>query len=148
MRAPSEKALLQAFRSLSPQDAKLIRALARAVDAAGITDPLEELVDTRVPATSRYAHAMYSNPYRSTLWRVTVALHAMNEILGTYGVEALAVGPRQDSLRPPRYEYLNMGGTYATTLIYDRQAHALAIGSWGDLVERHQPRRSRMLIDR
>jgi len=136
MRAPSEKKLLEAFRDLRPEEAKLIRALARAVDAdSADVDPLEELVDKYVPGTAKYVRSMFSNPYRSHMWRVTVALHAMDEVMGTYGVEAL--GPDVGGPSPPPYEYLNTGDTYATTLIYRRRDNSLNIGSWGDIAERH-----------
>jgi len=135
MRAPGEKTLLDAFR-LSRQEAKLIRALAKAVDEADAEgDPLEELVSAYVPGTVKYVRSMYSDPYRSHMWRVTVALHAINEVVGGYGVEAL--GPDVGGMQPPPYEYINMGDTYAATLIYSRQTNTLSIGSWGDIAERH-----------
>jgi len=132
MRAPSEKALLNAFRDLTRENAKLIRALARATDDEEL---LEQLVNDNVPGTARYVRSMFSSPYRSHMWRVTVALHAMNEIMGTYGVEAL--GPDVGGPNPPPYEYLNSGDTYATTLVYRRSDDSLHIGSWGDVAERH-----------
>lgn len=144
MRAPSAKALLEAFRDLSSEEAKLIRALAKAVDdvefdryGSGIVgdDPLEELVNEYVPGTAKYVRSMHSDPYRSHMWRVTVALHAMNEIMDTHGVEAL--GPDVGGPSPPPYEYLNTGDTYATTLIYSRKSNSISIGNWGDIAERH-----------
>lgn len=129
MRAPSEKKLLEAFRDLSKKDAKLIRKFAKAED-----DPeeLEELVE-KVPATEAYVRSMYSDPYRSGIWRVTVVLHAINEIVGGYGVEGL--GPGRSGDQAPPYEYINFGDTYATTLIYDRDKDRLYIGDWGSIVE-------------
>ena len=132
MQAPSAKTLLSEFRQLSPEDAKLIRALAAAT-ADG--ERLKKLVDTRVPATANYVRSLYSDPYRSRLWRNTVALHAMNELLGTAGVEGL--GPPRGGDYAPPYEYLNIGDTYAGTLIYDRGRDRLFVGSWGDVVEKH-----------
>ncbi len=128
MRAPSEKKLVEAFRDLTPKNAKLIRAFARAED-----DPekLEELVE-KVPATDAYVRSLYSSPYNSGMWRVTVALHAINELVDGYGVEPL--GPVDTRYGPP-YEYINMGDTYATTLIYDRDKDELFIGDWGSIVE-------------
>jgi hypothetical protein len=35
-----------------------------------------------------------------------------------------------------RFEYCNAGDPYIATLIYARDADALRIGCWGDLVER------------
>jgi hypothetical protein len=138
MRAPSQKALLERFRDLTPEDAKLIRTLAKAVDEdipGHFADPLRDLVEDHTPDTAKYVRSMYSDPYDSHIWRVTVALHATNEIMGTYGVEGL--GPDIGGPTPPPYEYLNTGDTYATTLIYRRRDNSLNIGSWGDIAERH-----------
>jgi len=132
MQAPSSKTLLSEFRQLSPEEAKLLRALASASDDG---EQLKELVDTRVPATANYVRSLHSDPYRSRLWRTTVALHAMNEVLGTHGVEGL--GPPRGGDYAPPYEYLNAGDTYAGTLIYDRGRDRLFVGSWGDIVEKH-----------
>lgn len=132
MRAPSAKTLLAEFRNLSAEETKLIRKLA---DAADDGEELKELVDARVPGTASYVRSMHSDPYRSRLWRTTVALHAINEILGTHGVEGLGP-PRSGDYAPP-YEYLNAGDTYAGTLIYDRDGDRLFVGSWGDIVEKH-----------
>lgn len=133
MRAPSEKALLASFRDLDRKQAKLIRSFAKAED-----DPekLEKLVE-KVPATEAYVRQMYHSPYDSGIWRVTVALHAINDIVGGYGVEGL--GPGRSGDYAPPYEYINMGDTYATTLIYDRDADRLYIGDWGTIVEQEDP---------
>ena len=133
MRAPSVQALTTTFRDLTPNAAKMIRALAKAVDEPG--DRLEKLVDEYLPATAKYVRGMYSSPYYSRIWRVTVALHGMNEIMGTHGVEAL--GPGRSGDYAPPYEYLNMGDPFVSTLIFNRSAHALRIGSWGNIAERH-----------
>jgi hypothetical protein len=133
MRAPSVKALTAAFRDLTPEKARLIRALARAVDEGG----LENLIETRpeLEATRKYVHSLYHSPYDSLMWRVTVALDGINTVIGGYGVEAL--GPDVGGPRPPPYEYINMGDTYTTTLVYKRATNNLFIGSWGDIVERY-----------
>jgi transposase len=138
VRAPSAKTLLSELRQLSPDDARLIRALA---GAAADGDKLRKLIDARVPATAGYVRSMYSDPYRSQFWRNTVALHAMNEVLGTHGVEGL--GPRRSGDYAPSYEYLNAGDPYVGTLIYDRDRDRLFVGSWGDFVEKHPEWESR-----
>jgi hypothetical protein len=132
MRAPSEKTLLSTFSQLTSESAKLVRMFAKGADDGA---RLETLVEAYAPATAKYVRSMHSNPYRSSIWRVTVALHAINEIMGTYGVEGL--GPPRGGDYAPPYEYLNTGDTYATTLIYSRDGNNLRIGSWGDIAERH-----------
>jgi hypothetical protein len=122
MQAPSEKKLLEAFRDLTPMDAKLIRKFAKAVDDP---DELEELVEVHAPSTETYVRQMHSSPYNSQMWRTTVALHAIGELVGGYGIEALG----------NKYEYVNMGDTYATTLIFDRVKDRLFVGNWGSIVE-------------
>lgn len=53
---------------------------------------------------------------------------------GTYGVESLR--RRDDSLTgQPSHEYLNTGDPYAATLVYHRDADAIRVGSWGNIVE-------------
>jgi hypothetical protein len=131
MRAPSVKTLTADFK-IGSDEAKLIRSIAAAADDG---ERLKTLVDAKVPGTSSYVRSMHSDPYRSRLWRTTVALHAMNEVMGTHGVEGL--GPRRGGDYAPRYEYLNAGDTYAATLIYDRDGDRLFVGTWGDLVEKH-----------
>jgi hypothetical protein len=131
MRAPSVKTLTTDFK-ISSDDAKLIRALAAAADDG---ERLRALVDAKVPATSSYVRSMHSDPYRSRLWRTTVALHAMDAVMGTHGVEGL--GPPRGGDYAPPYEYLNAGDSYAATLIYDRGRDRLFVGTWGGIVESH-----------
>lgn len=136
MRMPSAKRLMDDLH-VSANDARLIRMLGHAVDDA-LT--LETLIAERCPETQAYVSAMYSNPYDRQIWRVTVALHAIDCIVGTHGVEGLGEG-RSGDFAPP-YEYLNAGDPYATTLIYSRRSHACVIGCWGDIAERDRAVRS------
>lgn len=112
MRAPSSKALIQAF-DLSAQEANLIRRLAH---AAGQPATLRALIERSCPETANYVRSLYNDPYDSHMWRVTVVLHAIDHILNGHGVESL--GP---------YEYINMGDAYAQTLIYKRSSDSLRI---------------------
>jgi hypothetical protein len=132
MRSPSIKTLCATFR-LTPEQAGLIKRLAKATDNA---DKLREIIEAECPGTEAYVRSMYSDPYNSHMWRVTVALHAMDRILGTYGVEGLGPLPSNFQDGPP-YEYLNMGDTYDTTLVYVRDTDTLRIACWGDIAERH-----------
>ena len=142
MRAPSVKALQRAF-SISRREANLLRTIARAVDEPRGSDrirsgnsKLEEVIESRGPeATQSYVRSLHSDPYDSRIWRVTVALHAMNEIVGGHGVEGLGP-PRSGDYAPP-YEYVNQGDPYVATLIYKRATDTLKIGDWGSIAERH-----------
>jgi len=131
MRAPSAKTLTSTFR-LPSEAVKLICKFAAAADDG---EQLKDLVDTSAPETASYVRSMHSDPYRSKLWRTTVALHAINEHLGTYGVEGL--GPTRSGDYAHPYEYLNAGDPHTATLIYDRDKDRLFVGSWGDLAEKH-----------
>jgi hypothetical protein len=131
MRIPSTKRLTATFRDLSPAQANLMRKIAHAVDDA---EALETLINAECESTAAYVRSMHSSPYDSHGWRVTVALHALDSILGTYGVECLRLA-RDSEFEAPAYEYLNTGDTYGTTLIYSRRGDSLTIGSWGDIAE-------------
>ena len=110
MRAPSKKRLMQEL-DLDSEQANLVRSIAHAASPNG---SLRKIIDNKCPDTAAYVRSMYSDPYHSCMWRRTVALHAIDRILGTCGVEALGP-PDEDSGYAPPYEYLNSGDTYATT---------------------------------
>lgn len=131
MRAPSLAALRATFPELTVPNAELIRDIAHNVDEP---DTLADLIEKNVPATEAYVRSLYSCPYGSRIWRVTVALHAMNVLLEMHGVEAL--GPVRDGDYTPQYEYLNTGDQYLTTLIYSRNSHNVFLGCAGDIAER------------
>jgi len=139
VRAPSAKVLLAEFPQLTSAEAGLIRGLAKtAVDG----EKLKKLIEL-APLTARYVRSLHNDPYRSQLWRNTVTLHAMNEVLGTHGVEGLGPPRSGSGDYAPPYEYLNPGDPYVRTLIYGRDGDRLFVGSWGDLVEKHPEWESR-----
>ena len=131
MRCPSS-ANLQSGLGINLEQAKLVRALAKAADDGEV---LAALVEGSCPETAAYVRGMHSSPYDSHMWRVTVALHAMDQVVGTYGVESL--GPTSGPSYAPPYEYLNTGDPYDATLIYRRETDSLSVGSWGNIAERH-----------
>lgn len=133
MKTPSVKALLAAFRDLTPADAGMIKGLARAVDH---TEQLQLLLDS-IPAKGEHTGGTDA-ACANRMWRRAYVLRAIDAILGTYGVEALTLESERDNYTSgPRFEYLNAGDTYATTLIYDSHADTLRIGCWGDIAERY-----------
>lgn len=135
MRVPSATRLVETFRDLDRKGANLIRRLAHATDDGA---RLASIIERECPETHRYARSCYNDPFHSKIWRVTMALHAIDRLLGTYGVEAL--GPGRSGDYAPPYEYCNAGDTYATTLVYTRNTDTLRIACWGDIVEKHDAR--------
>lgn len=138
MRSPSVKRLLDAFPAdLTPEGANLIRQLCRLADQL---DELEELIADHplLVETHAYVRRLHNSPYRSAMWRRTVILHAVNRLIGGFGVGAIDTG-KDGFLTPPEYEYVNMGDPYTETLIYSRAngADNLFTGCWGDTAERH-----------
>lgn len=133
MRCPSVKRLVAHFPNLTPKDARLIRKLAK-VPAV----KLAEVIQEHCPKTHEWIRSCYGSPLDTFDWRTHTRLRAIDEVMGTYGVEALGPEPSNPSTWHP-FEYLNTGDTYNATLIYSRQngAHHLFISSWGDVVEHH-----------
>ena len=66
-------------------------------------------------------------------WDVQRAMEEANSILDGHGVEFLDVETRRAG--ELHAEYVNMGDTYVSTLIYDHHADRFRITSWGDLLE-------------
>ncbi len=131
MKSPSLKRLIETFK-LDVEQAKLIKQIAVATDDG---EALRKLIDDKCPETARYAGRCYHDPFRSQMWRVTMALHAIDKIVGTCGVEALGEGRHSEGYAPP-WEYLNTGDSYGTTLIYSRDSDNLYIGCWATIAER------------
>jgi hypothetical protein len=137
---PTTKELTAEFRDLSDSDAELIRALCVAVDDCSPQhDALQDLIDNdpRLHATERYVRSLHSSPYYVDCWRVTVALHAIDTLIGTCGVEGF--GPERSGDYAPAYEYCNAGDPYVATLIFDRDSDELFVGCWGDIAEQLDP---------
>lgn len=60
-------------------------------------------------------------------------LTAINEIIEGHGIEQIIP---KDEDRHPSYDYINMGDTYAVTILL-RSDGRLIVGCWGDIVEQH-----------
>ena len=123
MSCPSAARLVGSIDRLSLKDANAIRKLCKTVD-----DPeaLQSLIENHHPKTESYVQRLHSSPYGSDMWRRTVVLHAINELVQGYGVESLG----------GKYSYINMGDPYTGTLIYKPTSDRLFIGTWGDVVEK------------
>lgn len=74
------------------------------------------------------------------------AMESANLLLEGFGIEAIeskdAGGEEGESFTDegvrfcPRFSYVNVGYTYATTLVRDHKRQGYILASWGDLVER------------
>lgn len=74
---------------------------------------------------------------------VEAALRACDELLGTYGVESLAIEGAHDhsdgGIRMcPQFSYCNTGDAYALTVARDHKRSAWVIAGWGDLAEEYE----------
>tara|TARA_R110002110_G_scaffold191285_1_gene399457 strand:- start:109 stop:522 length:414 start_codon:yes stop_codon:yes gene_type:complete len=129
--AISIKRLMSTFH-IPAYSADLIRTLcAMADDPCG----LEDEIDTNdfLDSTESYVRSLYRSPYRSAMWRRTVILHAINVLIDGCGIECSTWD--QDSARGvPDREYINVGDTYALTLVYSADSDNLFIGTFGDSV--------------
>lgn len=63
---------------------------------------------------------------------------ALNEVVEGFGVEPIW-SEKNDFW--PTAEYINMGDTYAATLLYDHTTYTIRVTSWGDWYERNEKRR-------
>lgn len=66
-------------------------------------------------------------------------MHAINEFLEGFGVESLELADNQKWVDKyymwSRASYVNMGDTYAATILRDNKTGSYTIKSWGDFVE-------------
>ena len=116
-RIPSQRALVAAFGEDTGE------ALRRLLD--GRTDPIT------VPATAAWVAQCYNAPRASELVE-----NACNAVLGGFGCEAIeAKGAWSDFYYSFVAGYINLGDTYATTLLFDYYRGSVYICSWGDWVE-------------
>lgn len=128
MKTPSVKALIA--YGLTREQAKLVKRLGKVDDDR---EALSKLIEEECPETWAYARSCYNDPFASQMWRTTMVLHAIDKIVGTYGVEPLG---RVRMREGPPYEYLNAGDSYTTTLVYKRRTDNLYFSSWATIAER------------
>lgn len=79
---------------------------------------------------------------------IEVALQDANKLLRGHGIEAI----HSDIYRSGYWSnivavYVNMGDTYNATVLYDVEANAFDITTYGDWVEQHQDSKSRIYAD-
>lgn len=122
---PNEAELAKDFRRISnfeyrvreewPEVADKVLAIAR-----GEMDPCE------VPETDAWVRGCYNEPRVSEQ-----KMHAIDVLIGGFGCEAIF----GDSHTWPDMEYVNMGETYATTIVLDNISHKFLVTSWGAWIE-------------
>jgi hypothetical protein len=122
MKVPSTKAFREAFPSIPPAKITKLRKILR-----GDLDPLS------VPSVERWALQCFNRPAQ-----IELLLSAANDLLDGFGVEPLETQEEWETLTSgPRREYINMGETYAVTLIYDHDHGRFFLASYGDVVEQN-----------
>ena len=70
----------------------------------------------------------------------TLVMEALDECLNCFGVECSEGRYIDHYHQNIQIEYLNLGDSYDTTIIYDNERQCYVLDSWGNFVERH-PRR-------
>lgn len=119
LRAPSVKTLEEAF----PGKGKEIRALLKGESRTSFYSSVRELTK------------MCLNPPRYS----ERLMCALDEILEGYGTEVIW-GINGEPW--PVAEYVNMGDTYSTTIMYDHERDTVQVTSFGDWVARNERRRN------
>lgn len=118
-RVPSAKVLRSTF-NLFPDEASAIRAVLR-----GELDPADASA-----ACARWVRDCYHVPP----WRERAA-YAVNALLGGHGVEGIT-----DASGRVVATYVNMGDTYAATLLFNHATGTVYVTTVGDFVERWERR--------
>lgn len=123
-KAPSKKKLVEAFGhiGIGPLQASLIRDMIR-----GSLSTKKILEVEAFSKTREWVESCYNMPSRSE-----IVMSAINDLLSGYGVEPLW----GDDVYWPKYQYVNLGDTYDTTIVHNLENDTYRITSWGDVVER------------
>ncbi len=96
---------------------------------------LRKLLDGRLdPMTFASVQKWVKQCYNVPTKREQV-MEAANELLNGHGIEAIKGEWQNGFWCDTRAVYVNMGDTYANTLLYDRDSACYRIMSWGDFVE-------------
>lgn len=81
---------------------------------------------TTYPQTQEWVRRCYHEPSV-----IEQKMSALNEIIGGFGTEAIF----GDDCYWPDAEYVNLGDTYATTILFDYVHNSFRVISWGDWIE-------------
>lgn len=100
---------------------------------------LRKLLDGRTdpesyPGVQAWVRQCYNRPRETEL-----IMAAADELLGGHGVEALEIDGWIDGFYGSiAYTYVNMGDSYACTLIHDSEKDQFIVACYGDIVERDE----------
>ena len=83
--------------------------------------------------TAKKVRDVLEDAHPLTSGKITRALDTIDDLIGGFGREFIGNGRQGVS-------YINMGDTYANTVLYDYKAERFLVGCWGDIVER-EPKR-------
>ena len=131
MQYPCVKTLTEQLNISVPR-AKYIRKLMRL-----------EVGDHQLPAATqrwiRWCHHTPSIEAGRMATRREVALHAIDAVLGTFGVEAVELNANRKWIDSYHcniaFTYCNTGDTYGATVLLDSASQHFAVSSWGSRVE-------------
>lgn len=71
---------------------------------------------------------------------INTALDTINGLLHGYGVESIRDNQWDNYYQDIGLLYVNMGGTYTSTVVFDTRSGRFLVSSWGDIVERQERR--------
>lgn len=112
---------LSGVLELDPDDVEVIKQLCQEADR----DTLLQLVEKNAPNTYRWIDKCYHAPSEQE-----IRVKAVCEAGGWYDVVIV-----RDDVQTVRFEVMNTGETYASTLCYDIEEDLWFISTLGDLVE-------------
>lgn len=106
---------------LSRERAKMVKSVLRLERCAGF----KNFLDKNCPHTKKWIDSCYHLPKTAE-----IQMHAIDEIIGTYGVEAINLG----DVYPGNWlEYCNTGDPFINTVcLYEGK---FFLTSWGDIIE-------------
>ena len=76
--------------------------------------------------------AWYQNCFKKPGW-YEVEINCINEEIEGFGV--VQCGPYLNMRKGHRFDYINLGDTYTTTICYDKEEGEYILSCWGDLEE-------------
>ena len=96
-----------------------------------------EFMRALFPKTFDWIDSCYHNPLYYNCHTDEINLEALNEILEGYGIESIRKGSSWVShyWQDTRFLYVNMGDTYAPTILYDTRKDKYIVSDFGTVVE-------------